>query len=102
MNEQIKKYGRTQKAVEETIRICINEDVLADYLKEKEVEVMDIMTALFDEEEVSRRYHLRIKREEAESIARNMIDDGVPFEKISSYTGLPVNEIEKISNLELA
>lgn len=51
-NDQMKKYGRTQKAAEETIRICINEDVLADYLIEKEVEVMDIMTALFDEEEV--------------------------------------------------
>lgn len=101
-DDQIKKYGRTQKAVEETIRICINEDVLADYLKDKEVEVMDIMTALFDEEEVTRRYHLSIKREEAESIARNMIEDNVPFEKISSYTGLPIIELEKLSNLATA
>ena len=40
---QMKKYGRKQKAARETIRICINENVLAGYLKEKEVEVMDII-----------------------------------------------------------
>lgn len=101
-NDQMKKYGRTQKAAEETIRICVSEDVLADYLKEKEVEVMDIMTALFDEEEVSRRYHLRIKREEAESIARNMVALGtMSYEDISKCTGLTISEIEKLTKLEL-
>lgn len=102
-NDQMKEYGKTRKAVEATIRICIDEDVLAEYLREREVEVMDIMTALFDEEEVSRRYHLRVeresRREEAENIARNMLNDGVPFEKISAYTGIPVSEIEELSNL---
>jgi hypothetical protein len=32
-NEQLKLHGRTAKAVSETIRICENEDVLAEYLK---------------------------------------------------------------------
>lgn len=101
-NDQMKKHGKTRKAVEETIRICIDEDVLTEYLKEREVEVMDIMTALFDEEEVSRRYHLRIERERSEAIARNMLDDGVSYEKISSYTGLSVSEIEELANLAFA
>ena len=101
-NDQMKKYGRTQKAVEETIRICINEDVLADYLKEKEVEVMDIMTALFDEEEVLRRHYLSIERENSEKIARNLIALGtVSCEDIAKGTGLPISEIEKMANLEL-
>jgi len=100
-NDQMKKYGKTQKAAEETIRICINEDVLADYLKEKEVEVMDIMTALFDEEEVSRRYHLRIEREKAESIARNLLELGsLSNEEIAKSTGLSVDEVQKLSNLQ--
>ena len=60
------------------------------------------MTALFDEEEVSRRYHLRIERERSEAIARNMLDDGVSYEKISSYTGLSLSEIEELANLQLA
>ena len=101
-NDQMKKYGKTRKAVEETIRICIDEDVLTEYLKEREVEVMDIMTALFDEEEVTRRYHLRIKREEAEKIARNMLSKGrMSAEEIAEYTGLSVNEIEELANLAL-
>lgn len=100
-NDQMKKYGKTRKAVEETIRICIDEDVLTEYLKEREVEVMDIMTALFDEEEVSRRYGIRMQRENSEKIARNMIDDGMSYEKISSYTGLSLSDIEELANLKL-
>ena len=61
---------------------------------------MDIMTTLFDEEEVSRRFYLRVEREakkaNSEEIARNIIDDGIPYKKISAYTGLSVSEIEKI------
>ena len=100
VNDQFKKYGRTQKAAEETIRICIDEDVLADYLKEKEVEVMDIMTTLFDEEEVTRRYGLRLQREKTEDIARNMLTDGIQIEKIAKYTGLSVSEVQALQNLQ--
>ena len=107
--EQIKIHGKTRKAIEETIRVCRDEDVLADYLKEREVEVMDIMTALFDDEEIERRYHLRIKREtereNSENIARGMIQKGkLSFEEIAEYTGLTLGDIETIAKdcLQLA
>lgn len=103
MNEQIKKYGRTQKAVEETIRICVSEDVLADYLKEKEVEVMDIMTTLFDEEEVTRRFLASRDKEKSEDFARKLLEKGqMSMEDIADCSGLSVSEVEKIANLELA
>lgn len=54
--EQIKLYGRTRKAVEETIRICRDRNVLKEYLETREKEVIDIMVALFDEQEVFDRY----------------------------------------------
>lgn len=61
---------------------------------------MDIMTTLFDEE-VSRRFYLRVEREakkaNSEEIARNMIGDGISYEKISAYTGLSVSEIENFA-----
>ena len=102
-NDQMNKYGRTQKAAEETIRIRINEDVLADYLKEKEVEVLDIMTALFDEEEVSRRYQLRLKKEQAEIFAQKLLAKSqMSIEDIADCSGLSVSEVEKLANLELA
>ena len=102
-NDQMKKYGKTRKAVEETIRICIDKDVLTEYLKEREVEVMDIMTALFDEEEVSRRYGIRMQRENSEKIAKNLLAKGqMSIEDIADCTGLSINEVEALSELALA
>ena len=102
-NDQMKKYGRTQKAAEETIHICINEDVLADYLKEKEVEVVDIMTALFDEEEVTRRFLASRDKEKSEDFARKLIARGqMSMEDIADCSGLSVHEVEKLANLEFA
>ena len=104
-NDQMKKYGRTKKAVEETIRICIDENVLADYLKEREVEVMDIMTTLFDEEEVMRRYInntvTTTRKEEDEAIARNLIKIGkMTYEEIAQSTGLSVEDVKKLDSLQ--
>ena len=101
-DDQIKKHGKTRKAAEETIRICRDRNVLTEYLKEREVEVMDIMTALFNDEEVERRFILRKEKEKAESIARNMLDDGMSVEKIAAYTGLSASEIEELANLQFA
>ena len=61
-NDQVKKYGYTREAIKETLRICIDSNVLAEYLTTREVEIMDIMTALFDEDEIARRYYDRVKQ----------------------------------------
>ena len=47
---QVKKHGRTKKAVEETIRICSNKDILREYLAAHRKEVLDIMTQIYDKE----------------------------------------------------
>lgn len=67
--EQVKLYGYTRKAVMETIRICMDRNILAEYLKNKESEVISIMMSLFDEEYIQRAYHKRIAREAAEEAA---------------------------------
>ncbi|MBR1442522.1 MAG: hypothetical protein IJ583_03195 [Firmicutes bacterium] len=48
LNEQVSKYGRTRKAAAETIRICCNDEILKEYLKNKESEVSSIMLNMFD------------------------------------------------------
>ena len=55
-DDQIRTYGRTKKAVLETIRICRDQDVLKDYLESREKEVVDIMMALFDQETALEAY----------------------------------------------
>ena len=48
--EQIEIYGKTLKAVKETIRICKERNVLKEYLESRESEVITIMNSLFDQE----------------------------------------------------
>ncbi len=69
---------------------------------------MSIMEALFDQEEVTRRYVLRVEREAAEKgmeeqscqIARNMIADNMPVDVIVKYTGLSPERIEELADLQ--
>ena len=62
----MKLYGRTRRTIRETIRICKERDVLKEYLEDREAEVMDIMTMLFDQETATRNYVDRVRREAAE------------------------------------
>jgi len=54
--DQVSRCGRTRQAVLETIRICKNENVLKEYLENREKEVVDIMMTLFDQEYAVERY----------------------------------------------
>lgn len=55
-NEQTQKHGLTKLAVTETIRICKDQNILKEYLAEREKEVVTIMMSLFDEEEILRSF----------------------------------------------
>ena len=50
LDEQVKLHSRTKKAVEETIRICQDRNVLKEYLESRKKEVVTIMMAMFDQE----------------------------------------------------
>lgn len=63
--EQVKRHGYSRKAVLETIRICRDRNVLAEYLKTRESEVVSIMMMLFDDAYIQRAYHMRVEREAA-------------------------------------
>lgn len=59
-NRMVKEHGRTQLAVKETIQICKDQNILREYLKDREKEVMDIMTVLFDEDYLKMVYEKEI------------------------------------------
>ena len=63
MDEQIKKYGRNRKAAMEAIRICLDRNVLKDYLNEREKEVVEIMHAIFTQEYAVNQYGNAMKEE---------------------------------------
>ena len=63
LTEQIRIHGKTRKAIEETLRICRDKKVLEEYLKERETEIMDIMTTLFDQDYVTHMYGIEPRNE---------------------------------------
>ena len=54
LNEQVKNHGRTKKAIDETIRICKDRNILKEYLSRHESEVHDIMFSLYDDEQIQK------------------------------------------------
>ena len=101
-NEQLKQYGRTRKAVMETIRICKNKNVLKEYLEAREKKVITIMMALFDEEQVMRNYVARKEKEAVErateETAIKMLRSGkFSVEEVGEYiTMLSIDDLREI------
>ena len=62
-DDQIRKYGRTKETAEEIVRMCLERNILTEYLEERKGDVMDIMTTLFDQETVFKNTLKRVKRE---------------------------------------
>ena len=99
-DEQVKLYGRTRKAVTNTINICKNRDILKEYLSSREQEVVDMMMTLFDEEQVMRAYLESEKKEAAEKAAAEAAKKAAVISAIEmcQEIGLPVSEtIKKIA-----
>ena len=72
-NDQVQKHGYTRKVIEETIRICVDED------------------------EVAHRYYLRVQQQGANGMAVNnaltMLKDGMSVEIVAKYSHLPVSAL---------
>ncbi len=63
LDEQVEKYGRTEKAVKETIGICKERDILKEYLTNREREVQRIMSILYDEEYIQNAREKEVREE---------------------------------------
>ena len=69
-DEQRNLHGRTHTAIEETIRICKERNVLKEYLESREGEVVTMMMTLFDQEQIMKNHDASIRREAAEKAAK--------------------------------
>ena len=102
-NEQMKKHGRTRKAVMEAIRICKDRDVLREYLSNRESEVVSIMMVLYDEEEIMRSYveseRYEAKYDEKIETARRLLQmQKLANDDIAAGSGLTIEEVEKLAD----
>ncbi len=106
LTKQIRIHGKTRKAVEETIRICRDKKVLEEYLKEREAEIMDIMTTLFDQDYITELYgrerenkgRKEGRKEGMEQTAINLLNMNMDISFIEKATGLSKAEILELQN----
>ncbi len=98
LDEQREKYGMTEQAIKETIRICKDRNVLKEYLERKETEVVTIMMSLFDDEKIMRNYGKSERHEADRETAVRMFTDREPIEKIARY--LPTLSLEELKEIE--
>ncbi|NBH15850.1 hypothetical protein D3Z36_17275 [Lachnospiraceae bacterium] len=102
-SEQRKLHGSTKEAVTETISICKDRNILKGYLESKEKEVVDIMMALFDDEQIMKAYAKDIEIETAKETAKEkaklmLKNDRITVDEISIFfpelTEADIKEIE--------
>ena len=81
--QQRKLFGYTQKAIEETMRICREEAILTPFLASREKEVKDIMFTLFDHEWIAQVHEENlVKDAKAEGKAEGRMEGRVEAMKI--------------------
>ena len=98
-NEQMALHGRSQTAVLEAIRICKDRNVLREYLISKEKEVVDIMMALYDEQEVMRSYvESEVYESKIEIAKRFLRMNKLSYEEIADGSELTIEEVEKLAD----
>lgn len=115
-DEERKRHGRNAKAIEETLRRCIEENVLAPFLATRQKEVAEIMVTLFDQEKVMEihDYHVAeaarkdgLQEGRAEGALegtlrslQNLIKNlGLPVDKAMSALGIPDTEQPKYAKM---
>ncbi len=98
-------YGRTQKSILEAIRICKDRNVLREYLESREKEVIDIMMALYDEEEIMRSYiesevheavHKARYETNIETAKRMLLKKKYSLEEIADCAELPLEVVKEL------
>lgn len=75
-DEQRKRFGYTQKAIDETIRLCLEQNILAPFLLSRQKEVTDIMVTLFSQEKVSEIHDFNLAKHSHEKGRVEGIEEG--------------------------
>ena len=101
--EQEEIYGRKKTAVEKTIKICMNRDILSKYLGEREMEVISMMSLLYDEDVIRRNYMKEVigeakdkgRIQQAIETAIKLRKKGFSVEDIAEVVGFGVDVVRK-------
>lgn len=99
-DEERKKHGRSRKAIEETLRRCIEENVLAPFLATRQKEVAEIMVTLFDQEKIMEIHDYHIAEGARKDGLQQGLQQGLQKGRSEGRTeGLTEGTLQSIQNL---
>lgn len=67
------KHGATLKAVQETLRECVRQNILEPFLMTREKEVSDIMISLFNQEEIQAIHDYNVAKQAQETALKQTV-----------------------------
>ena len=99
-DEERKKHGRSRKAIEETLRRFIEENVLAPFLATRQKEVAEIMVTLFDQEKIMEIHDYHIAEGARKDGLQQGLQQGLQKGRSEGRTeGLTEGTLQSIQNL---
>ena len=99
-DEERKKHGRSRKAIEETLRRCIEENVLAPFWATRQKEVAEIMVTLFDQEKIMEIHDYHIAEGARKDGLQQGLQQGLQKGRSEGRTeGLTEGTLQSIQNL---
>lgn len=102
-NDQLKAFGYSPKTIQETLRICRDKGILAEYIKKMEGEIMNIMEYMFDEENNKRLFGLEQRNEGRDEGRLEGIEEGQKLTAINLINmNMDISLIEKATGLSKA
>jgi len=80
----------------DTIKYCVEHDILKEYIERKGKEVLSMLTMDWDYEEALKVAHEEGAEKEKKELVINLYQEKDPLSKISRVTGKTVDEIRQI------
>ena len=96
INENKEKGMTNEKVIDEAIDWASEQNLLEGFIKEQKAEVKMTLLTEFNEEASIRGWRKEGMQQKAEEIATKMLSDKLKPEKVSLYSGLPLEQVLKL------
>ena len=93
INENKEKGMTNEKVIDEAIDWASEQNLLEGFIKEQKAEVKMTLLTEFNEEASIRGWRKEGMQQKAEEIATKMLSDKLKPEKVSLYSGLPLEQV---------
>ena len=93
---EVKGSHDLRSAIEKAIDSCIADGILADFLKARKAEVIEMCITEYNEKEAQDMLKKETWKECLESVAQKMKEDDRPVSEIEKYTGLDPQTIARL------